>query len=205
MIIERIVVGKFAVNAYFIMDEESKEAAIVDPGDQAHLIQKVIDEYKAKVKYILLTHGHGDHIGGVIDLKEEYDAQIVAATEEQDMLVEAGKNESLMTINRPVEFDADWYIRDQEMISLGKMKIKAIKTPGHTKGGTCYLLEDYLFSGDTLFRRSVGRADLYGGDFNQLLNSITSKLYVLGDHVKVFPGHGPQTTIGEEKRENPFT
>ncbi|MBN2796677.1 MAG: MBL fold metallo-hydrolase [Clostridia bacterium] len=205
MIVERIVVGKYAVNSYFIMDEETKEAAIVDPGAQAHLIQRVIDEYNAKVKYVLLTHGHGDHIGAVETIRDENQAKVVAAEEEQDMLLDPKKNESLATIDREVAFDADWYVRDQENIKLGQLNLKAIKTPGHTKGGICYLLDKYLFSGDTLFRRSVGRADLYGGDFGQLINSITSKLYVLNEDVRVFPGHGPHTTIGEEKKENPFT
>lgn len=205
MIIDRIVVGKFAVNCYLIINEDTKEAIVVDPGDQVHLIESKLEEAGAHLKYILLTHGHGDHIAAVLPLKASTGAKIVASEDEYEMLMDADKNESARICSAPITIDADWYVRDQEIIKLGKIKIKAIKTPGHTKGGMCFLLKDYLFSGDTLFNRSVGRADLHGGDFTELINSITSKLFILKDQVIVLPGHGAESSIGEEKQHNPFT
>lgn len=204
MIIERIIVGKYAVNSYLIVDETTKDAAIIDPGEQGNLIERALDEHGATLKYILLTHGHGDHIGAVLPLKAKTGAKVIASEDEYDLLMDASKNESARICSEPIVIDADLYVRDQEKIALGGLTLTCIKTPGHTKGGLCFKLEDHLFTGDTLFRRSVGRADLYGGDFVELINSITSKLFVLEDHIHVYPGHGPQSTIGEERRENPF-
>lgn len=204
MIVERIIVGKYAVNCYLIVDEQTKEAVVIDPGEQVQLIMRALDATKAKLTHIFLTHGHGDHIGAVLPLKEATHAKLVVSEDADELLRDPEKNESARILPAPLSLEADWYVRDNEQIKIGQINFKCIKTPGHTRGGMCFLAGNYLFTGDTLFRRSVGRADLYGGDFMELINSITSKLLVLDDRVVVYPGHGPQTTIGEERQNNPF-
>lgn len=202
--IEKIVVGKFGVNCYMIMCDETKEAVIIDPGAQANVIAKVLNKHEATLKYIVLTHGHGDHIGAVLDLKKLYDVPVIAAEDEDDMLLNADYNESSRICDEPISFQADKYIRDNDIIKFGQKSMKYITTPGHTKGGMCILIDNDLFSGDTLFNRSVGRTDLYGGSHQTLIASIAFKLLRLDDNVMVYPGHGPKSSIGYERENNPF-
>lgn len=202
--IERIVVGKFAVNCFLIMCDETKEGIVIDPGAQLSLIERTLKEKEVDLKYIVLTHGHGDHIGAVQGLKAAYDVPVIAAEEEDDMLSHPEYNESARICDEPISFQADHYIRDQEVMTFGHKKMTFITTPGHTKGGMCILIDDDLFTGDTLFHRSVGRTDLYGGSHQTLIASIAFKLLKLDDEVKVYPGHGPMSTIGYEREHNPF-
>jgi len=202
--VEKIVVGKFAVNCYMYMCEDTKEAIVIDPGAQANLIDRALKNHNATLKYIVLTHGHGDHIGGVLDLKAIYDVPVIAAEDEDDMLRNADYNESSRICDAPIEFSSDQYVRDNDEIKFGNKFMKIITTPGHTKGGMCILIDDCLFSGDTLFNRSVGRTDLFSGSHQTLIASIAFKLLKLEDNTIVFPGHGPKTTIGFERDNNPF-
>lgn len=204
MKIEKAVVGKFAVNCYMIIDETTKEAAIIDPGDQVNVIERMLVNNEAKLKYIILTHGHGDHIGAVLPLKEKFNASIIASEDERDMLTNANNNESSRICDYPIEFDADHYVRDNETLQVGEVILRFIKTPGHTMGGMCILADHHLFTGDTLFQRSVGRTDLYGGNHQTLISSIAFKLLLLDDETIVYPGHGPKSTIGYERQNNPF-
>lgn len=202
--IEKIVVGKFQVNCYMMMCDETKEAIIVDPGAQAEIIDRVVKKHGAQVKYIVLTHGHGDHIGAVEALKEKYNVPIVASEDESEMLENPDFNESIRICDGPISIQADKYIRDNDVIKFGKKSMKFIKTPGHTFGGMCILVDNDLFTGDTLFNRSVGRTDLYGGSEQTLISSIVFKLFKLADKTNVYPGHGPKSTIGYERKNNPY-
>ena len=202
--IERIVVGKFAVNCFLVMCEETKEAVIIDPGAQANVIDRQVKKHEAKVKYIVLTHGHGDHIGAVEDLKALYNVPVIASEDEDDMLQNPDFNESSRICDHAISFTADQYVRDNDELTFGNMSMKFIMTPGHTKGGMCIHIDDHLFTGDTLFNRSVGRTDLYGGSHQTLISSIAFKLLRLDDETKVYPGHGALSTIGFEREHNPF-
>jgi glyoxylase-like metal-dependent hydrolase (beta-lactamase superfamily II) len=204
MLIKKIVVGVYAENCYMIMCEETKEAIIIDPGAQAELILRTLKENDAELKYVVLTHAHGDHIGAVPTIMEKTNAKLIASELENETLLSPTLNESARICETPISLECDHYVRDNERVTFGKESFKCISTPGHTAGGMCILIGDHLFSGDTLFRRSVGRTDLHGGSHETLISSIVFRLLVLDDHINVYPGHGPKSTIGEERKENPF-
>ena len=187
---------------YLLVDEKTKQAVLVDATALVPEILDTVKELGADVKYILLTHGHFDHIMGLNDLKEALNAQ--AVINKNDLTLSDKINEFTRMFNMPETTPSVYekFVDDGDVIQAGDMKIKVISTPGHTEGGVCYLVDDNLFSGDTLFRDSVGRTDLWGGNFEKLSDSIKNKLFKLDDNIKVFPGHGPMTTIGYEKKHN---
>lgn len=196
--------GYMAANAYIVYTENKPEAVIIDPGDDIELIMDLIKEHELKLEKILLTHGHFDHIGAVKDLKEETGAQVAIHKQEADFLTDPNKNLSYIINRQIVQDPADIFLEDGDLIRVADMEFKVLHTPGHTEGGVCYKLGKVLFTGDTLFEGSVGRTDLSGGSYEQLMSSIREKLLVLDDDHLVYPGHGRQTTIGRERRENPF-
>lgn len=197
MIIKTLIAGMYEENCYLIMDEGTKELAIIDPGGQPNLIEKEISKLDGKPKFILLTHGHMDHVGAVIELMNKLNIPFyISENEEQYM-----KNDEFVFGSLP---KASKYLKEGDTVSLGNNIIKVIETAGHTAGGICFLVNDELFTGDTLFQGSVGRSDFPGGNGAQLIKNIKEKLLPLGDSVKVYPGHGPASTIGYEKRNNPF-
>lgn len=196
--------GYMAANAYIVYTENKPEAVIIDPGDDIELIMDLIKEHELKLEKILLTHGHFDHIGAVKDLKERTGAQVAIHKQEADFLTDPNKNLSYIINRQIVQDPADIFLEDGDMIRVADMEFKVLHTPGHTEGGVCYKLGKVLFTGDTLFEGSVGRTDLSGGSYEQLMSSIREKLLVLDDDHLVYPGHGRQTTIGRERRENPF-
>lgn len=201
---KKLPLGKFQTNCYIIADDASKEAAVIDPADDFQEIKQFIENHHLKVKYILLTHAHGDHILALPELKAYSKAPIGINLEDEDMLNDANINMSGQFKLIPVEAKADFYLKDGEVLELGIIKVRIIHTPGHTKGGTCILFEKELMAGDTLFAMGIGRTDLYGGNFETLVTSIKTKLFVLPEDIKVHPGHGSSTTILSEKKNNPF-
>ncbi|MCR5481538.1 MAG: MBL fold metallo-hydrolase [Clostridia bacterium] len=205
MKIECIPSGVLRANSYLAFDEETKKGFIVDPGG---FEQKMIDEIEkngCSIEYIILTHGHGDHIGGVPEYKEKLPGvKLLAAETEVPLLADVVLNESRMCAGRELVLKPDVTVTDGETLEIGGMTLKFIMTPGHTPGGMCILAGDVLFSGDTLFCRSIGRTDFPGGSFREIMESIREKLLVLPEETRVLPGHMGPTTVGEEKRENPF-
>lgn len=205
MVIDRFLTGPIQVNTYLAYDEETKEGFIVDPGAYCPELTAKAKEAGVDIKYIILTHGHVDHIGGIEGhLKDFPDAKIVAYEDEAEMLENPQYNLSLEVCGKPVSVSADIYVKDKETLKVGNLELTFIHTPGHSKGGMCIYTAGHLFSGDTLFRQSIGRSDFYGGDYRVLINSIKDRIYVFPDDTKVYPGHMGMTTVGDEKRGNPF-
>lgn len=207
MIVKQFVLGPIEDNNYLLIDDganASKEAVLIDCTQASEDIDNALQEYGATLKYILITHGHFDHVLGVNDFKKKYNCKVMiheADKELLDTMEEFAKNFGMP----PVEIQkVDGYLKDNDIIKFGKNEIKVIHTPGHTKGGVCYLVDDKIFTGDTLFYESVGRTDLVGGDFSQLKSNIQEKLFTLDEDIKVYPGHGQSSTIGYEKVNNQF-
>lgn len=204
MKIIRIPAGIYAANCYIVFDESTKNGIVVDPGGDVDDILASINENNIEIKHIILTHGHGDHIGGVIGLKDALGASVMIHELDKDMLIDGTKNLSTVMAMGSIEIEPDRLLKDGDVLKVGDLNIEIIHTPGHTFGGVCIKIEDNLITGDTLFAGSIGRTDLLGGDYNTIIKSIKDKLMIYPDDTKVYPGHGPSSTIGKEKVSNPF-
>lgn len=205
MKIVNIPTGMLQANTYLVCDETSRLGFIVDLGGYSKELKNIIEKNDIQIQYIVLTHGHGDHIGGVQEhLKDFPDAKVVCSRAEEKMLLDPELNEAHHFGPEKVSFKPDILVDDGDTLTVGNMTMKFIMTPGHTEGGMCILVDDVLFSGDTLFCRSIGRTDLAGGDFRTIMESIKKKLFLLPDETQVLPGHMGPTTIGFEKENNPF-
>jgi len=206
MKLETIVVGDFAVNCYIYFSEESKSGIIIDPGADPDQIIKKVDSLGIKLMAILLTHGHCDHIGAVADIKERYEIPIYIGKGEELLLKDTTENGSALLGQPFTAPDADFLFEDETPYSFGDISLRVLFTPGHSRAGVCFLdeTEGILFCGDTLFQSSIGRTDLPGGSFKTLIDSIQKKILPLPDGIVCLPGHGPSTTVGAERRNNPF-
>lgn len=204
MIIKCLPVGQLQANCYIIGDEDTKEVAVIDPGGEGEKIYDLMREKGYRIVYIIATHGHVDHIGAVKYLKEKSGAQVVIHKEDNSALTDSRKNLSVFMGVDCIQVPADRVVQGGEVINIGKYTLECIHTPGHTPGGMSLLADKILLSGDTLFKGSIGRTDLPGGNHEQLIRSIQDKLLHLPDDVAVYPGHGGSTTIGDEKKTNPW-
>jgi glyoxylase-like metal-dependent hydrolase (beta-lactamase superfamily II) len=204
MKIATLVVGPFEANCYLIANQDHDSSVIVDPGGDCERIIDHIQIHNLPPKAILLTHGHGDHIAAVKPLKEKFDIPLYVGKGDESLLASPSANISALFGFDIICPDADKILNDSDIIKVDSLQFKVLATPGHTQGGICYLIENYLFSGDTLFRESIGRTDLPGGNFRQLIESIHKKILILPDNIICLPGHGPETTIAFEKMNNPF-
>lgn len=188
-------------NCYIVQDEESKETMVIDPAGDVEKIIEMLDILQAKLKYIYLTHCHGDHIGGVKELKEKYGGQIIAERNAAENLMNLQINLTEFITGNGYSVEVDSRVDDDDLLHLGELEFRVIHTPGHTSGGSCLYCEKegLLFSGDTLFRGTWGRTDTPTGNFDEIINSITKKLMILPDETIIYPGHGKSSMIREEK------
>lgn len=206
MQVYNIPTGAIGTNTYLVYNEEPMEGFLVDPGAYNSEVSKKIKEMGIDLQYIILTHGHADHIMGVDGFKGDFpDAKVIANINEREMLGDKSFNMS-MQFGQPTEIDADIYVDDSDEMEVAGMNLKFIFTPGHSPGGMCVYIADEktLFSGDTLFQSSIGRTDFPGCSFSDLADAVHEKLWLLPDDTSVFPGHMGPTTIGFEKENNPF-
>ena len=197
--------GPVQENCTVLKCNETNECVIFDPGDDFNRIIKVIDSMKAVPVKIVNTHAHYDHIGAIEQLKNKYkDIKLYCHKDEEEYFTDPEKNMSLRGTGVAISIKPDILLVENDKISVGKLKFKTIHTPGHTKGGSCFLLDDLLIAGDTIFAGSIGRSDLYGGNEKQLIKMIHKKIAPLPEGTVIIPGHGRNTTVREEKMFNPF-
>jgi len=202
--VEILIVGPLFSNCYIVWDEDTKQGVIIDPGDDADVILKSVEKLGIKIIYILATHGHFDHVGAVAPLKRQLKAEFLAHKDDF-FFIEDGENAARrwgVDIEQPPK--PDRFLKDGDKIKIGKFHLEVIHTPGHSPGGISFLYDKMLFGGDTLFQGSIGRTDFRKGSFEDLSNAIKTRLYTLPDDTIVYTGHGPITTIGDEKRYNAF-
>lgn len=197
-------VGLLAANSYIVYNRAKGQAGVIDPGGNGEKIFSKIKSLNLELKYILLTHGHFDHIDAVGWLKEKTDAQVAIHKDDSSCLEDSSKNLSISLGVESIQPQADLLLDHGDIIKIGNIELKVLHTPGHSLGSICFLCDNVVFTGDTLFSGSIGRTDFYGGNMNQILSSIKEQLLVLDDNTVVYPGHGPKTTIGNEKTTNPF-
>ena len=201
MILKALQVSMFATNCYLVGCPDTGEGVVIDPGAEAKRILQEINNLNLKVKHIINTHGHVDHVGANARLKEALGAPILLNRKDLKLYRNPGFGLGLVVGKQP---PPDRFIAEGDQIICGSLKFTVIETPGHTQGGVCLLTEGALFSGDTLFAGSIGRTDLAGGSFEEIVRSIKERLLVLPPDTVVYTGHGPGTTIADEISGNPF-
>jgi hydroxyacylglutathione hydrolase len=206
MILEMLTVGPFQENCYIIGDEQTGIGALVDPGDEAARIALAVEQTGLDIGQIIITHAHIDHVGAVAALADEYACPVLMHAEAEPMLQQLPTQAMMMGLRFGKVPSVDRHLEDEEVLEVGGLRLRSLYTPGHAPGHLAFYLEDegLVLSGDALFAGSVGRTDLFGGSMDLLLRSINERLLTLPDETRVLSGHGPETTIGEERAHNPF-
>ena len=206
MIQKGLTVGLLEVNCYILGDEETKEAVVIDPGGDEDKILEALKYAELNLKYIIDTHGHFDHVDANQPLKEATGAKIAIHEADAQMLSQPSAEAMFFTGNRVRVSQADLLLKEDDLISFGPYRLKVLYTPGHTPGSISLVLEGfpYVYVGDLLFAGSIGRTDFPGGSFDNLIQAVRTKIFPLGDRYAVYPGHGPVTTVGQERKYNPF-
>lgn len=204
MILRHFTAGEYETNNYLLICEDTKEAALIDAGGNYEATVKLLKENGASLKYILHTHGHFDHVQGDSQLQKEFGTKVLIHKGDE-FFVKSLKQQLVMHGMRPSDPpEINGFLEDGQEISVGNLKLKVIHTPGHSEGGVCFLVDKCLFCGDTLFQDNVGRTDLPGGSYKTLGESIKNKIFVLDEDIIAYPGHGDSTSIGYEKKNNPY-
>ena len=206
MIHEIIPVGPLQCNCSIVGDETSHEAIVIDPGDEIESVQSILKEHNLTVKQIVVTHAHIDHVGGAMKLKAATGAPILLNQNDTALLKMLDVQASWLGMRPPGTVEIDQAVKDGDVVKVNGLEANVLHTPGHTEGSVCLLFapQKTLIAGDTLFAGSIGRTDLPGGSYDKIIRSLHDKLLVLPDEIVVVPGHGPTTTIGEERESNPF-
>ncbi len=204
MAIQTFVVGPLQSNSYLVVDERSRQAAVIDPGMESESVLEAVHDEGLRVESVIITHGHFDHVFSSAAFKAETGAQVIMHPDDVPLLLEMPETARLFGFKAPAPPQPDRLVREGDVIKVGELALSVLETPGHTPGGISLCLDNAVFVGDTLFAGSVGRTDLRGGSLDALLRSIRTKLLTLPDWTVVYPGHGAATSIGAERRDNPF-
>lgn len=205
MEVTMMVVGPVRTNCYIVSKEGKNTCVVIDPGEEGEKIAGYMEQKGLSCEGILLTHGHFDHISGVKELAARTGAKVCVCEKEQELIQDPAQNGSILA-GYEIAVTPDVLLRDRQVLEMAGLTFRVIYTPGHTVGGCCFYSEDegILFAGDTIFQESVGRTDLPTGNGRQLIDSIREKIFVLPDEVRIYPGHGPESTVGYEKKYNPY-
>lgn len=204
---EILPVGMLACNCSIVGDEQTREAVVIDPGDDIERVQEILTRHNLSVKYIVVTHAHIDHVGGIERLKNATGAAVLMHRDDLPLYGNLATQAAWLGVRPPGITEVDQFLREGDKVRWGSLALEVLHTPGHSPGSLSLHLpgeQERIFSGDTLFQGSIGRTDLWGGSFDQILRSIHDTLMRFPDKTPVFPGHGPATTIGEERESNPF-
>lgn len=207
MIHEILQVGPLACNCSILADDAAGEAVVIDPGDEIERVRAILEKHKLKVKYIVATHAHIDHVGGIQKLQQATGAAVLMNQADLPLYQNLAMQAAWLGIEPPGAVPVNQFLKEGDVIRAGALSLGTFETPGHSPGSISLYVpggEARIFSGDTLFQGSIGRTDLWGGDYGQILRSIRETLLQLPDLTPVFPGHGPSTTIGKEREHNPF-
>jgi hydroxyacylglutathione hydrolase len=207
MIQEVIPVGMLQCNCYVLGDEGTGDAVVIDPGDDIERVQQILTRHSLKPKYIVATHAHIDHVGGIEKLARATGAAVMMHQADLPLYQNLAAQAAWLGVSPPNAVDVDQFLREGDRVAWGSRALEVLHTPGHSPGSLCLHLhgdDERVFSGDTLFAASIGRTDLWGGSYPEILKSIEAKLLALPENTPVFPGHGPATSIGEERQSNPF-
>lgn len=203
--IRPLAVGPLEANCYILWDSDTLSAAVVDPGGDRELIANTVASLNLKVEYILLTHAHLDHSFCVGDLAKEWGAKVAMHESDIPLLIDdIGLGEMFYDMSSHVEFSPSILLSEGDELHLGESVISVIHTPGHSPGGLCFKTDAGIICGDTIFAGGIGRTDFPGGSYDQLMESIKTKILTLDDSIRLYPGHGPSTTVGRERATNPF-
>ncbi len=207
MIHEILPVGMLACNCSIVGDESTGEAVVIDPGDNVERVQEILTRNNLRAKYIVATHAHIDHVGGIEKLKRATGAAVLMHQSDLPLYENLAAQAAWLGIPAPSSVAVDQFLKEGDVLRSGGLRFEVLHTPGHSPGSLCLYLpagQSRIFSGDTLFQNSIGRTDLWGGSYGQILRSIHEKLMRFPDETPVYPGHGDSTTIGEERETNPF-
>ena len=207
MIHEILPVGMLACNCSILGDEQSGEAIVIDPGDEIERVQEILARNNLKAKYLIATHAHIDHVGGLAELKHSTGAAVLMHEGDLPLYQNLDTQAEWLGVLPPGVVEVDQFLKEGDTLRCGAIRLEVLHTPGHSPGSLSLHMpgeRPLIFSGDTLFQGSIGRTDLWGGSFEQIIRSIRSRLLVFPNVTPVFPGHGPETTVGEERELNPF-